>query len=330
MLKRNLPILIADDEKAILLRHKAILAKYFSNILCAEDGMQAWEIFQPIKNIPLVVADIDMPNKDGIWLINQIRKVNLATQIIIISTLTKNSVAIFSTYSNIAYLPKPVDEMHLRLAASKAYDIYPEAVWVQQLREKLCEDKPDKDTLDEVLQNDPWRWHSKIVPSPEPQDAVVESGQTSEEPEENGPKAEIFFSQEEAQDQIAQARESLGEDSFNVFMEELDEILSSAEKGLLNLENNPQNPELIAAIFRDFHTVKGNCGMMGLHGIKEVTHCLEDVFSKIRSGELKATSEVIDIALKGNDLVQRVLKNEVGDDLEEIQLSLQAQIKKYL
>jgi DNA-binding NtrC family response regulator len=153
MLKRKEPVLIVEDDPAILLRHKMILSKQFPNILTAENGEEAWEIFDSTSVLPLLVTDIDMPKKNGLWLIEKVLKSDRCTQIIIISGLTKNSVSIFSAYEHISYLPKPVESMYLTLAAVTAYSFFPKAVWLSKLEKRIKEQADDNELLKIIHKN---------------------------------------------------------------------------------------------------------------------------------------------------------------------------------
>ena len=159
---RNMPILVVDDEPAIRQYHVASLKMDFADILQAANGLEAWEIFQKTVEIPLVITDIEMPEKDGIWLLNKIRETKPATQIIIVSGLTGNSVAIHSTRGNISYLPKPVAQIYLRLGAKAAYDRYREALWIEKMKQLAGAgmDAISCETVLRCLEDGPWHEHN--------------------------------------------------------------------------------------------------------------------------------------------------------------------------
>ncbi|MEO5331584.1 MAG: chemotaxis protein CheA [Magnetococcus sp. YQC-5] len=81
------------------------------------------------------------------------------------------------------------------------------------------------------------------------------------------------------------------------FFSENREALDRIERGLLQLESFPNNRELLNSIFRDMHTVKGNCRMMGFERLEELTHAAESLLDLLREGKL-----VID-TLIGNQLL---------------------------
>ncbi len=81
------------------------------------------------------------------------------------------------------------------------------------------------------------------------------------------------------------------------FFSENREALDRIERGLLQLESTPTNRELLNSVFRDMHTVKGNCRMMGFERLEELTHAAESLLDLLRDAKL-----VID-TLIGNQLL---------------------------
>lgn len=96
---------------------------------------------------------------------------------------------------------------------------------------------------------------------------------------------------------------------LDTFLEEAREHLQKMEQGLLCLENSPDNQLLMDEIFRSAHTVKGMSATMGYTTVAEVTHEMENILHKIRSGVLRLTSRFTDLLLQGVDL----LHSMVGD-----------------
>ncbi len=99
------------------------------------------------------------------------------------------------------------------------------------------------------------------------------------------------------------------------FIEEADELISDLEKSLLILEKNPKDKEEIEKIFRVMHTLKGNGGMFGYFKISEFTHNLESIYDFVRNGEMKISTELLDITLNSVDHLKVLLAS--GDDLDE-------------
>jgi len=91
------------------------------------------------------------------------------------------------------------------------------------------------------------------------------------------------------------------------FLPEATELLENAQSEALALENNPDDANAIAALFRAFHTLKGGAGFLEATNMVDWCHHLEDLLDKIRSGKLRITPEMADVILKGIDVVQDML-----------------------
>jgi len=95
------------------------------------------------------------------------------------------------------------------------------------------------------------------------------------------------------------------------FVMESREHVSSIELNLLSLETNPEDMQVIDAVFRPFHSIKGVAGFLNLSDIHRLSHCVESLLDSARSGSLSVTNEVIDLVLSSVDLLKILL-----DDLE--------------
>lgn len=91
------------------------------------------------------------------------------------------------------------------------------------------------------------------------------------------------------------------------FRAEVEERLASLTAGLLQLEGHTAPKQLVASLFRDAHTVKGSARMLGLDGVLQVAHLLEDVLGALRDGRVQARRDVIDVLLASCDGVTRAL-----------------------
>jgi two-component system chemotaxis sensor kinase CheA len=98
------------------------------------------------------------------------------------------------------------------------------------------------------------------------------------------------------------------------FREEAHELLSELESALLELEDNPDNQEIIGRTFRAMHTIKGSGAMFGFTDIAEFTHEVETVFEKVRGGMLSVDKVLIDSTLKSCDLIRAMLEGADGVD----------------
>jgi len=90
----------------------------------------------------------------------------------------------------------------------------------------------------------------------------------------------------------------------NLFREEAAEHLAVLESTLLELEQRPQDPELISQAFRALHTIKGSGAMAGFDTIAAIAHEVEAVFVQIRQGKLQASANVIALTLSAKDLIR--------------------------
>lgn len=87
------------------------------------------------------------------------------------------------------------------------------------------------------------------------------------------------------------------------FIVEAGEILELLSTQLVELESNPDDMDLLNAIFRGFHTVKGGAGFLQLNPLVDCCHVAENVFDVLRKGELSVTAELMDVVLEALDSV---------------------------
>ncbi len=95
----------------------------------------------------------------------------------------------------------------------------------------------------------------------------------------------------------------LDEEILQDFLVEAGEILELLSEQLIELENNPEDTELLNAIFRGFHTVKGGAGFLALTELVDVCHGAENVFDLLRNGQRTVTAELMDTILQTLDTV---------------------------
>lgn len=103
---------------------------------------------------------------------------------------------------------------------------------------------------------------------------------------------------------------------LSVFMDECQEHLDTLNQSLLELENNPDNSELLDAIFRAAHTLKGASATMGFNKMANLTHTMEDVLSRLRSKDLEVTSEIINVLFDSFDMLEELARG-IGEGKEE-------------
>jgi len=107
------------------------------------------------------------------------------------------------------------------------------------------------------------------------------------------------------------------------FLVEAGEILELLGEQLVELEQSPEDFELLNAIFRGFHTIKGGAGFLALDPLVNVCHKAEDVFDVLREGERKISAELMDVILEVVDVVNLMFDQvKVGNEPEAADESL--------
>jgi len=91
------------------------------------------------------------------------------------------------------------------------------------------------------------------------------------------------------------------------FRAEVNERLASLCEGLLRLEGDPAPKRLVGGLFRDAHTVKGSARMLGLDGVVDVAHRVEDLLGALRDGRRFASKDLIDLLLVSAESISRSL-----------------------
>ena len=121
---------------------------------------------------------------------------------------------------------------------------------------------------------------------------------------------------------------------LDLFIDETKEHLQSLNEHILDLEKEPENDDTINEIFRAAHTLKGMSGTMGFSRMQRLTHDLENVFSEIRNGNMKANAKLIDVLFRGLDALEQYLDvissegNEGTEDNEDIINDLNALLEE--
>ena len=102
----------------------------------------------------------------------------------------------------------------------------------------------------------------------------------------------------------------LAEDEFPIFMAETDEQLQVLDDGLIRLEREGEDMELLQALFRAAHTLKGTSGMIGHKRMVNLTHSMETALDGLRKHTLPVSTALIDLCLEATDAL-RSLREEV-------------------
>ncbi|MFQ3231481.1 MAG: response regulator RpfG family c-di-GMP phosphodiesterase [Reinekea sp.] len=91
--------------------------------------------------------------------------------------------------------------------------------------------------------------------------------------------------------------EGIDTDSIQDFIAEYEDLYQAAEKTILDLEHHPEDSELLNALFRAIHTIKGNCGYLAITPLIELLQELESLLHLIRTGDMVFSPLVGDITL---------------------------------
>lgn len=103
---------------------------------------------------------------------------------------------------------------------------------------------------------------------------------------------------------------------LEIFLDETKEHLQSLNTEILELEQEPDNMDTVNEIFRAAHSLKGMAGTMGYKRMQALTHDMENVFSEVRTGNIKVNADMIDILFQCLDSLEEYLKSiqETADE----------------
>jgi two-component system, chemotaxis family, sensor kinase CheA len=105
---------------------------------------------------------------------------------------------------------------------------------------------------------------------------------------------------------------------YIIFLEEAGELVSGLENDLLILESNMSDRQLIDQIFRAVHTLKGSSGMVEYSLFTLLAHEFENVLSRVRSGELKITGNLITVFLNSTDVLKQLVSVDPKNSEREL------------
>jgi len=109
-------------------------------------------------------------------------------------------------------------------------------------------------------------------------------------------------------------------DPTETFRQEARELLDQLEAGLLDLEQDPSNQDLVNSTFRALHTIKGSGAMFGFTAVAEFVHEFETAFDRVRKGQSQANAALIQVALDAKDHIHQLIESpesraEGGDEI---------------
>lgn len=96
------------------------------------------------------------------------------------------------------------------------------------------------------------------------------------------------------------------EDLLQDFLIEANDLLSSVDNKLVDLERTPQDHGLLNDIFRGFHTIKGGAGFLNATELVTLCHLTENLFDRLRNAELMVTREIMDAIMDATASVRQM------------------------
>jgi len=106
------------------------------------------------------------------------------------------------------------------------------------------------------------------------------------------------------------------EEAIATYREEAGELLAELETSLLELEETPDDNDLINRVFRAMHTIKGSGAMFGFDEIASFTHEVETVFDLVRNGKMTVTKHLLDLTLRSRDHISYLLNIPIGEEVD--------------
>ncbi len=122
----------------------------------------------------------------------------------------------------------------------------------------------------------------------------------------------------------------LDDEILQDFLVEAGEIIDLLGEQLVELEQSPDDPELLNAIFRGFHTVKGGAGFLAIDPLVEICHTAEDVFNVLRQGDRRVTPDLMDVILRVLDNVNEMFCSvRIGNSPQAASENLLSKLKSF-
>ena len=149
---------------------------------------------------------------------------------------------------------------------------------------------------------------ASAAPCPAPDDASPAEPGPAAEPESmvgEAGEGRGFYMPELTESGPPYGLQAIGEGHLTDFLEEAREIIANLNASLLELEKDPTvTGELVNDIFRYFHNLKGNSGIIGHKELNGLTHEAETLLNKVRKGEMSVTRPMIDLLLSTVDMME--------------------------
>ncbi len=119
----------------------------------------------------------------------------------------------------------------------------------------------------------------------------------------------------------------LNDEIVQDFLVEAGEILELLNEQAVDLETSPDDADLLNAVFRGFHTIKGGAGFLAMDALVHVAHKCEDIFDLLRQGERKIDADLMDIVLNVLDVLNDMFDQiRTGEDPDAAPAELMAKL----
>lgn len=111
------------------------------------------------------------------------------------------------------------------------------------------------------------------------------------------------------------------EDLIHIFITESRENIELLDQKIVQIEDDPENRAMLDEIFRAFHTLKGNSGIVGMKRFEKIAHITEEVLTQVRDGKRDITSEVITFLLDSLDQLKILHEaiEQTGEDAVDLE-----------
>ncbi len=152
---KNITLLYVEDDVLIREQTKIILTKLFKKVFCADDGQNGLELFKEHQNeIDVIVTDINMPNMNGLEMIEQINILKSSIPTIVTTAHTDSNYLINAIDLNVdKYIAKPIQIKDLTIAVVDNVLKYRRANNIENLAKSLVSKSSKDDSLNNTLTN---------------------------------------------------------------------------------------------------------------------------------------------------------------------------------
>lgn len=99
----------------------------------------------------------------------------------------------------------------------------------------------------------------------------------------------------------------MDDEYVGVFVGESKSLLTDLNNLLLELEEEPDNVDVMTSIFRNAHTLKGNSAAMGFDNLSEAAHAIEDLLDTLRQGKAQMNNQIMNLIFEGVDMIELLL-----------------------